>query len=641
MKKLFFIFFTILVTFTFGANRIERLSQKLITNNSTDLSKVTHFYEWIGEKIKYDLKGKEKVRLEIYKPTKIIRRKKALAEEYALLFQALCKAQNIPCILMYGYSRDPFFLLDKSYTYANHVWNVVLIDDQWELVDLTKSTGVLITRNRKIQNYLYKKWDIPYVKNRFVYKQQKNDDFFCADPTFFIQHNFPVHNQWQFLTDSIAYQTFCGGIDSIQYFLNKNHIQAAPAKSYHHQEFVQKDNLLQKVDLASKSYQENPKNRSFIGQAYGEHGQSLLQQSIGIQDTLQKIEWLKNAQFYLKESNRLLKGTKITYTLLHNIQRKHNQKRSRKIKISNKKYSQRSSKELRTGDIVKGQKSRSIGRLSSSIRRSNHVNAKRYRLKKQRNIEEDKVKRFIARYEERIKSNNAHIASMNDTVTAIGHVLVPMYDSLYNCLERLEKYQLEQNKLFKKRLELNMNLGHIDSVYFFNQEIDKAYDKVKIRYKLFKYYHKKYVFEKIMLRHKKLTQMEKLLKKNYSYMDKIEQKGNLNKQLKRENEAFKKVIATKKTLRLRGVIKKHKLILEKIENEKQVLTVRKKILKNERIVEYKRFEQAREKEFNRHRTYLNQIISQLNQQKEYEKGVITKISQLKRTYKEAHPQVKI
>ena len=157
MKGAFFILICFLASVAWGGNRVERLSQKLAKADSTDLEKVTHFYEWIGNKIKYDLKGKEKVRLEVYNFQKIILRKKALSEEYALLFQALCKAQNIPCILMYGYSRDQFFLLEKKYTYVNHVWNIVLINNQWELVDVTKSTGKLITRNRKIQNFLYKK----------------------------------------------------------------------------------------------------------------------------------------------------------------------------------------------------------------------------------------------------------------------------------------------------------------------------------------------------------------------------------------------------------------------------------------------------------------------------------------------------
>lgn len=641
MKGTYFILLTLFISIAWAENRIERLSQKLTINDSTDLAKVTHFYEWIGKRIKYDLKGKNKVRLTTYKPQKVVRRKKALSKEYALLFQALCKAQNIPCILMYGYSRDQFFLLDQSYTYVNHVWNVVLINDQWELVDVTKSTGRLVAKNRKIQDILYHKLDVPYVKDQFIYEQKRNEQFFCADPQFFIQHNFPVHNTWQFLTDSVPYKTFCDGVDSVRFFLAKNQIKASLPKSYQHQEFTQKSNLLQEVDLAPKSYQENPKNRSFIGNVYGNYGEYLLKQSITVQDTLQKIEWLKKSQFYLKESNKLLKSSKVTYSLLHNLQKKKNQKRSRKIKTSNKKYSQRSSKELRAGKIVKGQKKRSISRLSSSIRKVNHVNIKRYYLQKQRNIEQDKATTLIARYEAKIKRNNAIMTLMNDTVTAIGHVLFKEYDSLSICLSYLEKAQLEQNILFKKRLELNMNLESTDSIYFFNQEIEKAHLKTKNYYNLFKYYYKKYVLDKVKKRHKYLTKMERLLKKNYHYMDKIAQKGDLNKQLKKDNEEFKKIIATKKTLRLRSIIKKHKLILEKIEDEKMVFTARKKILNNEKKVEFKRFTQANIKENKRHKIYLNQLIQRLNNQKIKEKLVRKELFQLKCSYKKSHPLIKI
>ena len=86
-----------------------------------------------------------------------------------------------------------------------------------------------------------------------------------------------------------------------------------------------------------------------------------------------------------------------------------------------------------------------------------------------------------------------------------------------------------------------MNLRETDSITYFNQEIEVAYKKAKIHYKTFKYYYKNYVLARVKMRHKYLIKMERLLRENYRDMDKIAQKGNLNKEIKKENERFKKV----------------------------------------------------------------------------------------------------
>jgi len=104
---------------------------KLVANAKTDKDKLDIIYKFITENFKYDFdKMNEVVSNATYIPTidKIYDVKKGICYDYASLFAAILRANNIPTKLEMGY-----FTQVEQY----HAWNRVLVDGKWIIIDTT------------------------------------------------------------------------------------------------------------------------------------------------------------------------------------------------------------------------------------------------------------------------------------------------------------------------------------------------------------------------------------------------------------------------------------------------------------------------------------------------------------------------
>ncbi len=124
---------------TLWDTQTEELADEICAGCETDEEKVRAFYNWIISNLEYDHDYYPII--QYFDVRKTLRTKQGLCFDFAHLFVAFCRSQNIPCYAVYGISYT-----DSS---ARHTWNRVYYNDSWWDMDLTNDT--LATKdNRKI-----------------------------------------------------------------------------------------------------------------------------------------------------------------------------------------------------------------------------------------------------------------------------------------------------------------------------------------------------------------------------------------------------------------------------------------------------------------------------------------------------------
>ena len=112
---------------TFWTAAAKKQADEIAINCSDEEQKVKAFYEWIIANIKYNYNFNEKY--QYFDADKTLETKKGICYDYANLFAAFCRTQNITCYVIDGYKRtDPN---------AKHTWNRLYFNESWWNVDLT------------------------------------------------------------------------------------------------------------------------------------------------------------------------------------------------------------------------------------------------------------------------------------------------------------------------------------------------------------------------------------------------------------------------------------------------------------------------------------------------------------------------
>ncbi len=112
---------------TLWDTQTEELADEICADCETDVEKVQAFYEWIISNCEYDYEADPL--FQYFDVRKTLRTKQGLCFDFAHLFVAFCRSQNIPC-----YAVDGVSYKDSA---ARHTWNRVYYDGAWWNVDIT------------------------------------------------------------------------------------------------------------------------------------------------------------------------------------------------------------------------------------------------------------------------------------------------------------------------------------------------------------------------------------------------------------------------------------------------------------------------------------------------------------------------
>ena len=132
------------------------LADEICTDCETDAEKARAFQNWIVSNLEYDFEAAPFI--QYFDVSKTIRTRKGLCFDFAHLFAAFCRSQNIPCYVIDG----------TSYTDPTdaHTWNRVYYDGAWWDVDITSD----IMRKQSGQElYSFRMLESASASDRYFY----------------------------------------------------------------------------------------------------------------------------------------------------------------------------------------------------------------------------------------------------------------------------------------------------------------------------------------------------------------------------------------------------------------------------------------------------------------------------------------
>ncbi len=112
---------------TLWDTQTEELADEICAGCETDEEKVLAFYNWIIANLEYDYDCYPL--FQYFDVRKTLQTKQGICFDFAHLFTAFCRNQNIPCYAVDGISRNN--------NADRHTWNRVYYDGDWWNVDIT------------------------------------------------------------------------------------------------------------------------------------------------------------------------------------------------------------------------------------------------------------------------------------------------------------------------------------------------------------------------------------------------------------------------------------------------------------------------------------------------------------------------
>jgi hypothetical protein len=226
---------------------VEKLAEYLSQNAQTDVEKVRSYYTWIANHIAYDTKsffsGKSTPETSA---ENTLKSRKAICQGYSELFKALCDYSNIPCYIVSGYSKGYGYHEGKKFTEADHAWNVVFIDQQWQLLDAT--------------------WGAGHVDDKQKFINKTTDEFFLTPPETFILKHLPSDPMWQLLPCPITLDDYSKDDAAISAKINSSE----PCFNFKDTlaAYQRLNRVEQMINSADRAYRFNPTNVEAPGFAY-------------------------------------------------------------------------------------------------------------------------------------------------------------------------------------------------------------------------------------------------------------------------------------------------------------------------------------------------------------------------------------
>ncbi|MFK7810364.1 MAG: transglutaminase domain-containing protein [Saprospiraceae bacterium] len=176
---------------------VEKTIQQIPFSEDT----IKSVYDWVTDNIKYDVhklnelkkgsksnknskfKSEEEYKAHLLK--KVIKSKKGVCEDYALLFNAIVQKLGYESFIVEGYTKTDE---GKIISRIGHAWNAVKVRGKWSLYDPTWGAGYIEEEKRFVKKYSPKWYDV--------------------DAQGMIKNHMPFDPVWQISKTPMSYEDF-------------------------------------------------------------------------------------------------------------------------------------------------------------------------------------------------------------------------------------------------------------------------------------------------------------------------------------------------------------------------------------------------------------------------------------------------
>lgn len=168
---------------------IRQVVEIINTNAKNDFEKVKMAHDLIALIVKYDASAYLSGRYPSQSYQSVLKNRLAVCEGYANVFKQFCDVLEIPCDIVHGFARGAgYSLLDQENPNdTNHAWNIVKIDGESYLVDVT--------------------WDAGHLSGR-RYVAEYETNWLFLKPEQFLYTHYPVYAEQQLLEAPLSADQF-------------------------------------------------------------------------------------------------------------------------------------------------------------------------------------------------------------------------------------------------------------------------------------------------------------------------------------------------------------------------------------------------------------------------------------------------
>jgi len=274
-------------TSAYRFHSISSLVDHLCPAHFSDVQKARSIYFWIAQNIRYHVNGNDQAQDAEY----VFKHGQGVCEGFSNLFQQMSREAGLQAHVVIGYVKDERYERNKKLPFPNHAWNAVLVDGQWQLLDVTWASFNKVLDNEKALSERY-----------FRNKLESN---FFVDPDVFIQTHLPEDPMWQLTSAKLPFSVFLQQVEDIDAFISsrKENIPYKQMIRHHHT----LDSIDQEIALCERmaSNKWNNLKAYRLGMAYFYKAQNLYRRMNQFNGQQKIAHQEKAVQCYLKSLDAL------------------------------------------------------------------------------------------------------------------------------------------------------------------------------------------------------------------------------------------------------------------------------------------------------------------------------------------------
>jgi hypothetical protein len=363
------------------------LVNKLTEGLSSEKEKFDVIFTWVVKNIRYDYSSYLSVKGNKSKTVKnVLRKKKALCLDYALLMDTLCELAGVQNITVVGYVKDDLFDVNDSIFIDNHAWNAVRLNQRWYVYDITWSSGSYVpewtrlseffirlkekvgdktkTKKRKFKrrvrsecvestikytveyqkrtfwnNLLIRILDMKKLRYRLVFDKVTNLNYYLVEPDVFSITHFPDNPYWSLTSKIKTIQDFEG--DSAYYFLNKTvyeNQERAGKICFDCDKYPSLNQLEKAQQIKENSAAFNERNKFVSFSSNFEIAEFYFNKSKLENDSLMKVSLLDSTIHYLKQGRGNLRQCSSSIRSFSKFHKSKNKHKKHLAHVENKKH---------------------------------------------------------------------------------------------------------------------------------------------------------------------------------------------------------------------------------------------------------------------------------------------------------------
>jgi len=151
---------------------------------TTEYEKFRVLFRWITENIEYNKSAANAADAD-----KVVRKNKAVCQGFSNLLKEMCNSANIECEVVVGYTKTDVKDINRKLKKTDHAWNIVTLNGQKYLVDVTWATSKYNMVTRKFQ-------------------KDFDEHYFLTPPDKFILDHLPENKKDQLIEKPISKKKF-------------------------------------------------------------------------------------------------------------------------------------------------------------------------------------------------------------------------------------------------------------------------------------------------------------------------------------------------------------------------------------------------------------------------------------------------